>query len=321
MLFVFFLVVCLVCFIEAYNCFTPILSISTKRTVSSIPLTAKPPTSYDSCSDSSSDRESLIRKLFPTFLAFNLIATSKITRFIADAATQGLEADPVAAASKPLITQKVFLDIKIANYTEESIGRNRGAYGSGRVVFGLYGKDAPKSVEVFLRSILSDGSTVPSFINSQFSRVSEEGVLELERVRGLNTVLLAGSEQFEFGGEVMDYQPILESNSIRHSRAGLLTRRQLTSGPLFGITLRNSEELDAFHVVFGEVLEGQDVLQAISSIPTYTYTTKTGYGGSTKGIEGDLADKWFSAQKTLFVTAGKTFGDKRAVDRRGQPLR
>lgn len=56
-----------------------------------------------------------------------------------------------------------------------------------------------------------------------------------------------------------------------------MTRRQLTSGPLFGITLRNSEELDAFHVVFGEVLEGQDVLQAISSIPTYTYTTKTGF--------------------------------------------
>ena len=67
-----------------------------------------------------------------------------------------------------------------------------------------------------------------------------------------------------------------------------------------------------------------------------------GYGARTKGIEGDLADKWFSAQKSLFVSAGKTFGDKamhtinfplssaniliysvmqRAVDRRGQPLR
>ena len=202
-------------FIETCTCFAPI---STKWAISSIALTAKPPTTYESCSDSLSDRESLIRKLFPTFLAFNLIATSKITRFIADAATQELEADAVAAPSKPLITQKVFLDIKIANYTEESIGRNRGAYGSGRVTFGLYGKDAPKSAEVFLRSILSDGSTIPSFINSQFSRVSEEGVLELERVRGLNSVLLAGSEQFEFGGEVMDYQPILESNSIRHSR-------------------------------------------------------------------------------------------------------
>jgi hypothetical protein len=35
-----------------------------------------------------------------------------------------------------------------------------------------------------------------------------------------------------------------------------------------------------------------------------------GYGARTKGIEGDLADKWFSAQKSLFVSAGKTFGDK-----------
>ena len=38
--------------------------------------------------------------------------------------------------------------------------------------------------------------------------------------------------------------------------------------------------------------------------------TTEGYGARTKGIEGDLADKWFSAQKSLFVSAGKTFGDK-----------
>lgn len=53
---------------------------------------------------------------------------------------------PLQRATEPIITSKVYLDIKIANYTEESTGTNKGADGSGRVVFGLYGKDAPDSV-------------------------------------------------------------------------------------------------------------------------------------------------------------------------------
>ena len=48
---------------------------------------------------------------------------------------------------------KVYLDIKIANYTEESTGRNRGATGSGKIVIGLYGKAAPESVKRFLATI------------------------------------------------------------------------------------------------------------------------------------------------------------------------
>ena len=54
---------------------------------------------------------------------------------------------PVVPYVQPEITNKVYLDIKIANYTEESTGTNRGADGSGRVVFGLFGKIAPDSVQ------------------------------------------------------------------------------------------------------------------------------------------------------------------------------
>ena len=104
-------------------------------------------------------------------------------------------------------------------------------------------------------------------------------------------------------------------------RRGLLTRRQLKVGPEFGITMKPSEELDNFHIVFGVVLQGYDVLDAISQIPTYTYQTKTGYAGKGRGVESGLADKWFESQKSFFVTAGKIAGDKRAIDRRGKLLR
>jgi cyclophilin family peptidyl-prolyl cis-trans isomerase len=59
-------------------------------------------------------------------------------------------------------------------------------------------------------------------------------------------------------------------------RRGLLTRRQLTVGPEFGITLNATEALDGFHVIFGTVLEGFEVLEAIALVPTYSYKTKTG---------------------------------------------
>jgi cyclophilin family peptidyl-prolyl cis-trans isomerase len=42
-------------------------------------------------------------------------------------------------------------------------------------------------------------------------------------------------------------------------RAGLLTRRQLTSGPEFGVTVAEAPSLDGFHVVFGTILEGFEV--------------------------------------------------------------
>ena len=59
-------------------------------------------------------------------------------------------------------------------------------------------------------------------------------------------------------------------------RKGLLTRRQLTNGPEFGITLKETVNLDGFHVIFGIVLQGIEVLDAISLVPTYSYKTKTG---------------------------------------------
>lgn len=59
----------------------------------------------------------------------------------------------------------------------------------------------------------------PSFVNSQFTRITEESLLEMERVRGINKVSIAGTEQFEYAGNVLtDYRPILEQNSLRHDK-------------------------------------------------------------------------------------------------------
>lgn len=192
-------------------------------------------------------------------------STMKITSSVVDI-SKDIDAKGMVAI-EPEITDKVYLDVKIANYTEESVGKNKGAMGSGRLVIGLYGKVAPLSCKIFLDTIRSDGSLIPSYRNSQLSRISEEGLIEVEKIRGLNTVLLAGTDQYEYDGNLMNYKPILESNGIKHSRLGLLSRRQLSSTPEFGITLKPCSELDSFHVVFGTILEGKEVrIMIVNSI-------------------------------------------------------
>lgn len=230
----------------------------------------------------------------------------------------------------PKITDKVRLEIKIANYTEESIGKNRGAAGSGDLVIGLYGEAAPQACRLFLDTVKGDGIELPSFYNAQFQRVTPQGLLEMDKVRGVNEVNIAGSSQWEYKGNLLsNYKPILENNGLHHDRLGLLTHKQLSSTPEFSITLRDKKDqteedlkaLDSFHCVFGEVLEGKEVLKAIGEIPLYTYETSTGYAGGKKGVESELADKWFSAQREFYVNVGKSMGDQRAVDLRGKLLR
>lgn len=206
----------------------------------------------------------------------------------------------------PAITAKVYLDIKIANYSEESIGTNRGASGSGRVVIGLYGIDSPKNVALFLSALNGNGVDQPNFVNSQFERIDESsGLVLLGGLRRLNKLDLGGSVAFEFGGVVMPQYstPNLESNSLRHSRRGFLTRSKLTSTPEFGITTRAAPSLDGFHCVFGEILEGLDTLDAISSIPVITDRAPDNSG---------LAESWFEAQKAFYVGVGEAIGDERA---------
>ena len=226
---------------------------------------------------------------------------------------------------EPEITQKVYIDIKIANYTEESIGLNRAATGSGRIIIGLYGKASPLSVKRFLETVDGDGETTPNFYNAQFSKIVDGNLLEIEKIRGVNKISLAGSEQYEYKGNVLpNYNPILETNTLTHSTAGLLTRKQLSPGPEFGITLKNATNLDGFHIIFGKIISGYDVLESIADLPQYTYSTKTGYVGKSKDSNSqldNLADKWFESQKDFYINLGKGLGDDRAVDQRGKLLR
>ena len=171
---------------------------------------------------------------------------------------------------KPLtlerVTQKTFFDIAIDGKKV------------GRVVFGLFGDACPKTVKNFYE--LSLGSyfkkarkgnifhaevkpgTRVSYTGNHFHRIipgfmAQAGDLDYEDGRGSRSI---------YGKKFDD-----ENLTLKFSKPYLLAMANSgpdTNGSQFFITFKADEKLDGHHVIFGEVLEGFEVLKQIEQAGT-----------------------------------------------------
>ena len=153
------------------------------------------------------------------------------------------------------ITNKVFLDISID-------GKD-----VGRIVIGLYGKIVPRTAENFRGLCTGEfGKTIEGiplhFKGSTFHRVIPEFMVQGgDFTKGNGT-----------GGESIYAKQFLDENfHLSHQGAGIVS--MANSGPnsntsQFYITLAETLWLDFKHVVFGEVIEGMDVVKSIESVKT-----------------------------------------------------
>ena len=151
------------------------------------------------------------------------------------------------------VTQKVFFDIEVAGES------------AGRVVFGMFGDTVPKTVKNF--ATLADGSAGVGnagkplhFKGSKFHRIIPGFMAQGGDFTAGNGT---GGESI-YGNKFAD-----ENFTLLHTKPFLLSMANAgpnTNGSQFFITLAETPWLNGRHTVFGEVIEGQDVVKALEKI-------------------------------------------------------
>ena len=158
----------------------------------------------------------------------------------------------IASASEPLhtITNKVYFDVEIDG--EEA----------GRIIMGLYGDAVPKTVDNFVT--LAEGTAGKGKLGKDLDYWGSPFHRIIPSFMAQGGDFTAGDGT---GGESIYGVTFDDENfNIHHTKPYLLSMANAgpnTNGSQFFITFIATPWLDGHHVVFGEVLEGFSVVDAL----------------------------------------------------------
>ena len=133
----------------------------------------------------------------------------------------------------------------------------------------LFGQEAPKTVENFIGLAQGTKEWTDPRTNKKVKRPYYDGIIFHRVIKGF---MIQGGDPLGQGIGGPGYTFADEFHpKLRHSKMGVLSmanRGPNTNGGQFFITLGPTPHLDDRHSVFGEVVEGLDVVQKIGSTPT-----------------------------------------------------